>query len=67
MKPGDVMSVAAWIERECKLRGASESDRLWAHEAHGKCRAAGGDDDEIRAAVRAFLDQRCPLRRPEPR
>ena len=65
MKAGDVMGISAWINRECAIRGASESDRLWAHELHGKCRAAGGDDDEMRAAVRSFLDQRAP--RPEPR
>ena len=58
MNVGDVVGIADWINRECARLGADESTRGWCHELHGKCRAAGGDDDEIRISVRAFLEQR---------
>ena len=64
--PGDIVSVADWINRECDRLGSDHNERGWCHELHGKCRAAGGDDDEIRAAVRAFLLQRHPRTAPEP-
>lgn len=67
MIPGDVVSVADWINRECDRVRASEMDRHWCHELHGKCRAAQGDDDDVRAAVRQFLSERYPRTAPEPR
>lgn len=64
MNPGDIMGIADWINAECERVDADEMTRLWCHELHGKCRAAQGDDDDVRAAVRAFLEQRHPRTAP---